>query len=685
MSGKTLKKLKNFYEIVKKVFTFLVFMVYLYGSVFEVFGKTENHIFPKGSPYGGTAEAMMNYSFTVPSLLILVIIMGYYFLRPRVPIRLNRAFLAILVIDIGTVLFDFVTNRLNETWQFHSPVLLWVFYLLFFTFYLTRIYMFFVFTISVLDARGAIRSSLHIYTPVIYFPSVALVLSSPLTHWVFRIREGFHTGPMYFIIYFCSFCYLLFSLLAIWRGRAKLTANEKIGLVALQLILVAGNIVRMIVPNFMVMNTFCLMAIMVIFLSFQNPDLFLSDRGYVYNLPAFRALLLEWYRRKRPSRLLSFVLQNYNEHREIFGGQQMDEALGLINRYLRESFPEYCNFYLRNGCYAIAGSDRMDVDALCTELEKRFSEPWKTETGDLLLNISFLRADTDLHGFPVDRLINTLLISLDETGQNPQDETERRLSDSMQAISEKLDVRRCLEKALDQNSLEVFLQPIVDSDTGNRIAAEALVRLRDDDGKIIRPDLFITLAERDGYIIRLGEQVLGKVCEFIRDHDLEAMGLQWINVNLSPNQFMSREVPERFQQILKEYGVSPQKIHLELTEQSMIDFALMQEQIRRLHEAGFEFALDDYGSGYSNLTRVRQYPFSNIKIDMEVVRNYFRDRDPLLPALMQAFKKMSFSITAEGIETEEMAEALRKIGCDYFQGYFFSRPLPMQEFLQLAA
>ena len=166
---------------------------------------------------------------------------------------------------------------------------------------------------------------------------------------------------------------------------------------------------------------------------------------------------------------------------------------------------------------------------------------------------------------------------------------------------------------------------------------------------------------------------------------LEAMGIQWINVNLSPNQFVSRDIPKRFRVILAEYNIPTDLIHLELTEQSMIDFSLMREQIIELHKSGFEFALDDYGSGYSNLTRVRQYPFSNIKIDMEVVRNYYRDPDPLLPALLKAFKQMNFSITAEGIETEEMADALREIGCDYFQGYYFSRPLPMEEFLQLAS
>ena len=121
-------------------------------------------------------------------------------------------------------------------------------------------------------------------------------------------------------------------------------------------------------------------------------------------------------------------------------------------------------------------------------------------------------------------------------------------------------------------------------------------------------------------------------------------------------------------------------IHLEITEQSMIDFSLLRDQITGLHKNGFEFSLDDYGSGYSNLSRVRQYPFTNIKIDMEVVWSYCREKDVLLPALVDGFKKMNLSITAEGIETEEMAGAMKEISCDYLQGYYFSRPLHHSDF-----
>ena len=409
---------------------------------------------------------MTNYSFTVPSLLILIIIMCYYFLRPRVPIRLNRAFLAILVIDIGTIVFDYAANLLNDSWQEHAPWLLWIVNILFIAFYLSRVYMFFVFTISVLDARGALRSRMHIYTPTIYFASVAVAVLSPLTHWMFRIQDGYHTGPLYFVLYLCSACYLAFSVIAVLRHRNDIDLTEFIGLIGLQAVLITGSIIRAFVTNLMVMNTFCLMAILVIFLSFQNPDLVLNEHGYVFNLTAFRALLLERNRKKRPCRLISFVVLNYNEHREIFGGQQMDEAMTKINRYLAETFPNYCSFYLRNGCYAITGTDRMNIDEVCRTLEKRFTDTWKTMAGELLLNISFLRADTEVHDFPVERLINTLLISLDEAGQKSGDEGDLILSDSMQAISERLNIRRCLEQALEQNTLEVFLQPIVDSVTG---------------------------------------------------------------------------------------------------------------------------------------------------------------------------------------------------------------------------
>ena len=641
----------------------------------------------KGPPSSGEKvdNEEMNYSFIVPSMLVLLVIMGYYFFRPRLPIRLNRAFLAILVIDICTELFECIAYRLNETWTEHAPALLWVMNILFFVFGFIRSFMFFVFTVSVLDAKTLLRSRLHVLAPIVYIPCTLIALTTPLTHWLFWVENGLHEGPLYWILYGCGCCYMAFSTIAVLRHWHELSPHEIISLLAIQVILLVGNLVRFLLPNYVVMNTFCLMTIVVIFISFINPDLFLSERGYVYNLPAFHALLAECWRKHRPCRVLGFTIQNYNEHREIFGGKQMDAALAGINKWLAETHPQMTSFYLRGGNYAMVGHNHPDLVWLRNNLAKRFTEPWKTGAAELRLSISFVEADMEELNCPSDRLVNTLMISLDELNQASEANANHSLTNSIEEINQKLDIRRCLEKALENDELEVFLQPLIDCKTGRRVAAEALVRLRDDNGRLIRPDLFISMAEQEGYIVRLGEQVLEKVCRFIRENDMEALGVKWINVNLSPVQFMNRDIPARFTGILDKYGVSEEMIHLEITEQSMIDFSLLRDQITGLHQNGFEFSLDDYGSGYSNLSRVRQYPFTNIKIDMDVVRSYCREKDVLLPALIQGFKKMNLSITAEGIETEEMAGAMKEIACDYLQGYYFSRPVPMAEFIRMTA
>ena len=147
-------------------------------------------------------------------------------------------------------------------------------------------------------------------------------------------------------------------------------------------------------------------------------------------------------------------------------------------------------------------------------------------------------------------------------------------------------------------------------------------------------------------------------------------------------QCIRSDLSQRFTTIMEQYGVPADFIHLEITEQTIQDIGQLEKQINSLKAKGFSFSLDDYGSGFSNLSRVKQYPFTNIKLDMGIVWDYMRDRDVLLPVIVGAFKEMGFSITAEGIETVEIAEIMRDIGCDYLQGYYFSKPIPAAEFVR---
>ena len=383
--------------------------------------------------------------------------------------------------------------------------------------------------------------------------------------------------------------------------------------------------------------------------------------------------------------LFGFALQNYNHERSILGGNQTDELVDSICSYLRSSFPKSTPFYLRGGRFALVSGEKDQGDALYHKLHQRFAGSWKIEGADLHLDALYTYVDLDFDPSSLDSMINNFIIALDSARQSAAPLIGEASDDSlnMQKISEQVDILRLLEQAIERNEVEVYFQPLVNSSTYRIEGAEALARIRDNEGQLVSPALFIPVAEKSGHIIELGEQVLRKTCLFASTHDLESLGLSWINVNLSPVQCMQKDLGQKFARILAEYNVDPDHIHLEITEQTVADFVQLTHQISALERQGFSFVLDDYGTGYSNLTRVKHYPFTTIKLDMEVVWDYFRERDNLLPSIVQGFRSLGLSITAEGIENEEMAETLAAIGSDYLQGYYFSKPLPAEEFVRM--
>ena len=163
----------------------------------------------------------------------------------------------------------------------------------------------------------------------------------------------------------------------------------------------------------------------------------------------------------------------------------------------------------------------------------------------------------------------------------------------------------------------------------------------------------------------------------------ENINLDWINVNLSPVQFVRTDLAERYSAIAKKHKVDPGLIHLEITEESVVDESFMTSQIQALGEKGFKFVLDDYGTGYSNLSRLKKCPFINIKLDKSLVWGYDKEPDVILPNMVSTFKSMGFGITAEGIENTKMEDDMKGIGCDYLQGYLYSKPIPTSEFIKL--
>ena len=238
------------------------------------------------------------------------------------------------------------------------------------------------------------------------------------------------------------------------------------------------------------------------------------------------------------------------------------------------------------------------------------------------------------------------------------------------------------ERALKDDRILVYLQPKVAIESGQVIGAEALVRMLDDDGKIVPPMSFIPILERNGMIIKLDFCVLDQVCALIRKWLDEGIEPIRISVNLSRFDFQEDGSWEQMLQKIAKFDIPREYLEFEVTETIFYDdVEFIINKLRQLRAKGHKVSMDDFGSGYSSLNTVGLMPIDIIKFDRGFVQNSISNQKGLeiMSGLVDIFNKINLEVICEGVETEEEEKTIQQCGCDYVQGYYHDRPLPIAE------
>jgi len=245
------------------------------------------------------------------------------------------------------------------------------------------------------------------------------------------------------------------------------------------------------------------------------------------------------------------------------------------------------------------------------------------------------------------------------------------------------EVQGIIKKALADDRVVAYYQPIVDAQTEQVVSAEALARIINEDGSILPPGIFIPVAEQTGQIIEIGDRIIKKVCEMMGDHQLEKCGIPCVELNLSAKQIPDKGLTANFDKYISDNGLKASNINLEITESEEADREMLDSVMKKFREMGTGFSLDDFGTGYSNFSRLLDEPFINVKFDKSLLDKAGKDeKDRILyENLVRMVREMDFRIVQEGVETKEQAEYVSGLGCEYIQGFYYSRPLPEQEFL----
>ncbi|MBQ9067674.1 MAG: EAL domain-containing protein, partial [Eggerthellaceae bacterium] len=241
------------------------------------------------------------------------------------------------------------------------------------------------------------------------------------------------------------------------------------------------------------------------------------------------------------------------------------------------------------------------------------------------------------------------------------------------------------ESALAAKDFRLFLQPLVDTE-GKPVGAEALARwVHSEDGRVVQPDEFIPTLEKAGLIHKMDLFMWEEAARIVKSWQGTSMADLSISVNISPKDILYVDIGDTFESLIERYGIKPGQLNLEFTESTLISNV---EQyialISFLREKGFHVEIDDFGSGYSSLNMLKDIHADILKIDKGFLREIEnRDRSrSILASIVDMSKKLNMAVIAEGVETESQLEFLRDIGCDMFQGYYFSRPIEVDAFVE---
>jgi len=255
-----------------------------------------------------------------------------------------------------------------------------------------------------------------------------------------------------------------------------------------------------------------------------------------------------------------------------------------------------------------------------------------------------------------------------------------------QEIANKMKLTNELHKALEHNEFSVYYQPIIDAKTGLISSAEALIRWKHPQRGFVSPDEFIPLAEQTGLIAPLGEWVLKTACFTAASWSKLTNSAPRISVNLSVRQLQLEFTKQDVENIIKQSGLDASHLIFEITESLVMhnsDEAIAW--MNSVKELGVTFSIDDFGTGYSSLSYLKKLPVNNLKIDREFIRDIVDNQEDasLVKTIIAIGQSLRLKTIAEGVEDEQQLNYLRKMGCDYIQGYYYSKPIPADEFAKL--
>ena len=634
-------------------------------------------------------------SFDICALIILTILASSILSRKLYVGRSNRLYVVMLACIFVSTVTDLLAGLYGEVIEISSSNTL-IRAFIDYVYFLARNTTPIVYVLYVLSYMGV----WHIYVKnrvrfiIMMVPcwvSLLLILTNPGTGLIFYFDEelNYHRGAASIVLYVIAIGYILSSFIIMIRFRRLLSRDKLLALMSQLPVSLITVFLQLIFPDLLIEMFGSAIVMLIISAILQRGEEILDPLSGVQSYNASLDALRRSFETGRSFRVIYISLVNSSTLRTYLGMDRFNAMLRDVGARITRS----CNiyklradvYYLQNGTFTVVtGEPDMEViTTAAVSIVDGLSKPFEVQhfKTELDCRSCVVRCPEDIDGY--EGIVNFEGILKQVISQ---DKRSVMLSEVINSEDFKLksELDDVIAGAIEHGKFQMYYQPIYSAKKMKFVSAEALIRLIDDKYGFVSPGLFIPAAEASGAIHQIGDYVLDAVCKFMANADLKKMGLECVEINLSVAQCVETDLVYKVLNVLDKYDLDVSRINLEITETAAdFDPTMVDRNVHRLSDKGIKFSLDDYGTGYSNIKRVTALPIDLVKLDKSFVDEM---DDPqmwiVIKNTVNMLHEMKKDILVEGVEEEKTLNRFLNLGCEYIQGYYFSRPLPEKEFVE---
>ncbi len=641
-----------------------------------------------------------NLYYNVAALLILITLSIMMGAKNNIKNKLYRLLLVMLALTVLSIAADTVCLYFPDMYSGLTKTMLSVYMSAYFLAHIGIVLVCCIYVLLLIN-KEKYTNTYFCLAVIPFLGAVGLVVKNLFDSSLFYFDNDmvYHQGNTAAYLYVIMAVLWAFSFIYTRWNKKSLSKREEMTIYIMIAIQTVCGAIQLLFPWILIENFGYALSLIAVCTGIRNLEEVVDYTTQVYARYAFfeniRARVSEEActgkigRKTKDFQLVTIYFTNIQMYLEMIGMKYEDNLLKRCANFFKQTFPKARVYYLGEDAFGmiINKSEYIFSEEDGKKVAEQFENPivignYRIKLEPVILVLD-LKPD-ELSFEDINEYINYGYIK----ARNSSKDIYYKEDIDLKEVRRIYNTMQLLKSAVEHEGFDIVYQPIYSAHQDKIVSAEALIRLKDNlTMGYISPEEFIPIAEKGGLILKIGEIVLRKVCRFISENKnkLKEYGVQYIEVNLSTIQCMEYGIDKTAIDIMKEFDVEPHWINFEITETAEINsIAIVRKSINELQKSDISFSLDDYGSGNANINYLLELPFEIVKIDKFILWNAFHNKTQMeaLESTVAMLHELGIKIVVEGIENQEYLEKMKALGCEYFQGYYFAKPMAEEKYIE---